>query len=72
MALQSLLSDRAIQVIAENKILAAIKAGDFNRLPGFGKPASIIDEPYDPHWWIRRKLRQEQLIVGRDGRVVPE
>jgi hypothetical protein len=57
-----LLSDRAIKIIAENKIRAAIDAGDFDNLPGFGQPSAIIDEPYDPHWWIRRKLKREQLI----------
>ena len=49
------LSDRAIQIVAENKIRAAIEAGEFDNLPGYGKPAAICDEPYDPHWWIRRK-----------------
>ena len=56
-----LLSDRAIQIVAENKIHAAIEAGEFDNLPGFGQPAAIFDEPYDPHWWIRRKLQREQL-----------
>lgn len=56
-----MLTDRAIQIIAENKIRAAIEAGEFDNLPGLGQPAAIVDEPYDPHWWIRRKLRHEQL-----------
>lgn len=56
------LSDRAIQIVAENKICAAIEVGEFDNLPGFGKPAAICDEPYDPYWWIRRKLQQEQII----------
>jgi hypothetical protein len=61
MSSQGPLSDRAIQIIADNKIRAAIEAGEFDNLPGLGKPAAIFDEPYDPHWWIRRKLRREQL-----------
>jgi hypothetical protein len=61
MAQLSLLSDRAIQIVADNKIRAAIEAGEFDNLPGFGQPAAIFDEPYDPHWWIRRKLKREQL-----------
>jgi len=59
-----LLTDRAIQIIADNKIRAAIEAGDFDNLPGLGKAAAIFDEPYDPHWRIRRKLRREQLTSG--------
>lgn len=54
-------SDRVIQVVAENKIRAAIEAGEFDNLPDFGQPSPLIDEPYDPFWWIRRKLRDEQL-----------
>ena len=57
------LSDRAIQIIAENKIRAAIEAGEFDNLPGLGQPAAIFDEPYDPHWWIRRKLKREALQI---------
>jgi hypothetical protein len=56
-----LFSDRAIQIVADNKIRAAIAAGEFDNLPDLGKPAAIFDEPYDPHWWIRRKLQREQL-----------
>ncbi len=55
-------SDRALAVVAENKIRAAIDAGEFDNLPGLGQPSAIIDEPYDPHWWIRRKLKLEELV----------
>lgn len=56
-----MLTDRAIQTIAENKIRVAIEAGEFDNLPGLGQSAAIVDEPYDPFWWIRRKLQREQL-----------
>ena len=55
------ISDRAIQIVAENKILAAIEAGEFDYLPGLGRPSALIDEPYDPFWWMRRKLQRENL-----------
>jgi hypothetical protein len=58
-----MLTDRAIQIIAENKILAAIEAGEFDKLPGLGQRAAIFDEPYDPFWWIRRKLAHEEISV---------
>ncbi len=61
MTKESLITDRAIQRVADNKIHAAIEAGEFDNLPGLGQPVGIFDEPYDPHWWIRRKLRREQL-----------
>ena len=52
-------SDRAIQIIADDKIRAAMAAGEFDNLPGFGKPSELIDEPYHPFWWIGRKLKLE-------------
>jgi hypothetical protein len=45
-----MMSDRAIQIVAENRIREAMQAGAFDNLPGFGEPSSLIDEPYDPHW----------------------
>jgi hypothetical protein len=52
MATRQFLSDRAIPIVAENTIRAAFEAGEFDNLPGYGKPSVICDEPYDPHWWI--------------------
>jgi hypothetical protein len=63
MAAESVLTDRAIQIIADNKIRAAIEAGEFDNFPGFGKPIESIDDPYDPYWWIRQKLKREELRV---------
>ena len=60
-------SDRAIQLVAEHKIRAAIEAGEFDHLPARGRPSPLIDEPYDPHWWIRRKLAREQVVMTREG-----
>lgn len=54
-------SDRAIQLIAEDKIRSAIEAGEFEHLPGFGKPLPLLEEPYDENWWLRRKLQAESL-----------
>lgn len=62
---QPFISDRAIQIIADHRIRAGINSGEFDNLPGFGQKATIIDEPYDPHWWIRRKLQRERLSWGR-------
>jgi hypothetical protein len=58
----AMLTERVIQIIAENKIQAAIEAGEFNNLPGLGTPAAIFDEPDDPNWWIRRKLKRESIL----------
>lgn len=54
-------SQRAIELIASAKIEAAIVAGEFDDLPGFGKPFEFDDTQYDPHWWIRRKVERENM-----------
>jgi hypothetical protein len=53
-------TDLAIQIIADDKIRSAIERGEFDRLPGLGRPL-WFDESDDPDWWIRRKLREEDL-----------
>lgn len=54
-------TERAIELVADDKIRTAIERGEFATLPGLGQPHPIIDEPYDPHWWVRRKLIAEGL-----------
>ena len=51
-------ADRAAYV--EVVIQQAIRRGDFDDLPGAGKPLQLGD-PHDPDWWIRRKIQTEQL-----------
>lgn len=58
------LTRRAIQVISENRIQQAIEEGQFDNLPGTGKPIPDIDEPYDPMWWVKQWVRREKL--GRE------
>jgi hypothetical protein len=53
-------TDLAIQIIADDKIRSAIERGEFDRLPGLGRPLHF-DATDDPDWWIRRKLREEDL-----------
>lgn len=52
--------DQRAQVI-ENAIQQAIRRGDFNDLPGAGKPLPGLTGAHDPDWWIRRKIEREQL-----------
>lgn len=54
--------DRVIQRVAEAKLRVAMKQGDFDNPPGFGKPFEFDELTYDPHWWIRHKLNREQLV----------
>ena len=50
-----------LDVLAEQRIEAAIAAGDFDDLPGTGKPLKNLQQAYDPDWWIRQKIEREKI-----------
>ena len=52
-------ADRA--AVVETAIQQAIRRGEFDDLPGAGKPIPGLSESHDPDWWIRRKIETEQL-----------
>jgi hypothetical protein len=58
----SMITDRALRIVAADKIQAAIREGLFDNLPGLGKPSPLCDEPYDPNSWLQRMLQREELI----------
>jgi len=45
----------------EMSIQQAIRRGDFDDLPGAGKPLKNLNQTYDPDWWIRQKIESEKL-----------
>lgn len=45
----------------ETVIQQAIRRGDFDNLPGAGKPLPGLADHHDPDWWIRRKIQTEKL-----------
>lgn len=47
--------------VVETAIQQAIRRGEFDDLPGAGKPIPGLGEHHDPDWWIRRKIETEQL-----------
>ena len=47
--------------IVEISIEQAIRRGDFDNLPGAGKPIPGLGTTTDPDWWIRRKIERERL-----------
>ena len=47
--------------IVEVSIEQAIRRGDFDNLPGAGKPIPGLGTSPDPDWWIRRKIERERL-----------
>ncbi|WP_336644521.1 J-domain-containing protein [Microbacterium sp. USHLN186] len=45
----------------ETAIQLAIRRGEFDNLPGAGKPLEGLGGQHDPDWWIRRKIETENL-----------
>jgi hypothetical protein len=48
---------------SERLIREGIERGEFDGLPGAGKPLAGLDEPHDEMWWVNDKLRREELVA---------
>jgi hypothetical protein len=49
------------QSVVEAQVRAAYERGDFDNLPGAGKPIPGLMEPQDPMWWIKGLIEREKL-----------
>jgi hypothetical protein len=58
-AAQPTMAERAQYV--EVLIQQAMRRGDFDDLPGAGKPLTGLQQTYDPDWWIRQKIEREKI-----------
>ncbi|MEV0145391.1 MULTISPECIES: DUF1992 domain-containing protein [unclassified Nonomuraea] len=47
----------------DRQIREAEERGEFDDLPGKGKPLPDLDKPHDDMWWIKQKLRSEGLSM---------
>lgn len=45
----------------ELNIQMAIRRGEFDNLPGAGKPIENLGQANDPDWWIHQKIQNEEL-----------
>lgn len=45
----------------DKQVREAHDRGEFDNLPGTGKPIEGLGEPRDEMWWVRQKLEREQL-----------
>jgi hypothetical protein len=43
------------------QIQQAMRRGDFDDLPGAGKPIAGLDRPHDPDWWVKRLIERERI-----------
>ena len=47
--------------VVDKQIRLAQERGDFDNLPGKGKPLPGLDDPHDEMWWVKGYLRREGL-----------
>ncbi|MGN8025432.1 DUF1992 domain-containing protein [Microbacterium sp. 22242] len=57
----AVLNAETMPAIVETAIQVAIRRGDFDDLPGAGRPIPGLGAHHDPDWWIRRKIERESL-----------
>ena len=66
----------------DRQIAAAQERGEFDNLPGAGKPLTHLGNPDDPDWWVRRLIARgsldmsaalpPQLALRKQARELPE
>ncbi|MGO4462036.1 DUF1992 domain-containing protein [Streptomyces sp. M-16] len=49
----------SFESFVDRQIREAADRGEFEKLPGWGKPMASLDAPYDELWWIKGKLHRE-------------
>lgn len=57
------LSQRLVDhgLAVEQEVRAAIERGEFDNLPGAGKPLGDLGDLNDPDWWVKRLMEREQI-----------
>lgn len=50
-----------IHTWVDRLILEAEERGEFDNLPGAGKPFDWLDKPRDENWWVNQKIRDEEV-----------
>ncbi len=50
-----------VETWVDQAIQQAQRRGDFDNLPGAGKPLRSLGQPDDPDWWLKGLLEREQI-----------
>ncbi|KRF12306.1 hypothetical protein ASG90_15075 [Nocardioides sp. Soil797] len=51
------------QLWVDLQVKQAIERGEFDNLPGAGKPIQDLGEHHDPDWWLKRMVEREKISV---------
>lgn len=55
-------TETMIALIADMQIRKAIERGEFDNLPGAGKPLDLSDS-HDPDWWLKSLMKRERIAM---------
>jgi hypothetical protein len=47
----------------DQQLRVAMERGDFDDLPGYGKPIEDLGVEHDPDWWIKKLVEREQIAI---------
>lgn len=47
----------------EQQIRVAMEKGEFDNLPGAGKPIQDLGSSHDPDWWLKKLVERERIAV---------
>lgn len=51
------------QTWVDLQVRQAMERGDFDDLPGAGKPIPDLGATHDPDWWVKRLVEREHITV---------
>ena len=51
------------QTWVDLQVERAMERGDFDDLPGRGKPIEGLGERHDPEWWLKKLVERERIAV---------
>lgn len=51
------------QTWVDEQLRVAMERGDFDDLPGAGKPIESLGDKHDPDWWLKQLVEREKIAV---------
>lgn len=51
------------QTWVDLQVRQAMERGDFENLPGAGKPIEGLGTEHDPDWWLKKLVERERIVV---------
>jgi hypothetical protein len=54
---------RQQHLYVEETVRQGIARGEFDNLPGAGKPIKNLGAQHDPDWWVKQLVEREQIVM---------